>query len=380
MTIVGALVFGPVRGSLYSSVGATIGATAAFLVGRYAARGMVEDLIRKNAALRKIDDGVEQQGWRMLMITRLVPVFPFNAQNYVYGLTRISLPTYIVVSFICMLPGCIAFNFMAGSVRTGEFGKALIYLAAGAIVFVVLSLIPGWIKKKLRHRPMKTAVSVIIPTLDERRHLPATLAALQQPRRDGHEVIVVDGGSTDGTCDIASGHADRILSSPKGRALQMNAGAREARGEVLLFLHADTRIPHESFQAFLEGFPSSRRAWGRFDVRLSGSRRMLRVVETMMNVRSRLSGIATGDHGIFVRRETFEKIGGYPEIPLMEDVAISRRLKRESRPFRPRGRIVTSSRRWEENGILRTILLMWRLRLAYALGADPGDLARSYHS
>jgi len=149
VTIVGALVFGPVWGTLYSSVGATIGATAAFLVGRYAARGMVEGLLTKNKALRKIDDGVERQGWRMLMITRLVPLFPFNAQNYVYGLTKISLPTYVVVSFICMLPGCLAFNFMAGSVRTGEFGKALGYLAAGAIVFVILSLIPGWIKKKV---------------------------------------------------------------------------------------------------------------------------------------------------------------------------------------------------------------------------------------
>jgi uncharacterized membrane protein YdjX (TVP38/TMEM64 family) len=148
VTIVGALVFGPVMGTVYSSVGATIGATAAFLVGRYAARGMVEGLVQKNAALQKIDDGVERQGWRMLMITRLVPLFPFNAQNYVYGLTKISLPTYIIVSFICMLPGCIAFNFMAGSVRTGKFGKALIYLAVGAVVFVVISLIPGWIKKR----------------------------------------------------------------------------------------------------------------------------------------------------------------------------------------------------------------------------------------
>jgi uncharacterized membrane protein YdjX (TVP38/TMEM64 family) len=148
VTIVGALVFGPVMGTVYSSVGATIGATAAFLVGRYAARGMVEGLVQKNAAVQKIDDGVERQGWRMLMITRLVPLFPFNAQNYVYGLTKISLPTYIIVSFICMLPGCIAFNFMAGSVRTGKFGKALIYLAVGAVVFVVISLIPGWIKKR----------------------------------------------------------------------------------------------------------------------------------------------------------------------------------------------------------------------------------------
>jgi len=148
VTIVGALVFGPVWGTVYTSIGSTIGATAAFLVGRYAARGMVEGLVRKNKALQKIDDGVEKQGWRMLMITRLVPLFPFNAQNYVYGLTKISLPTYVVVSFLGMLPGTTAFNFLAGSVRTVEFGKFLLYLAAGAIVFVILSLIPGWIKKK----------------------------------------------------------------------------------------------------------------------------------------------------------------------------------------------------------------------------------------
>jgi uncharacterized membrane protein YdjX (TVP38/TMEM64 family) len=148
VTIVGALVFGPVWGTVYSSVGATLGAAAAFLVGRYAARGMVEGLVRKNKALQKIDDGVERQGWRMLMITRLVPLFPFNAQNYVYGLTKISLPTYVIVSFICMLPACIAFNFMAGSVRTGEFGKFLLYLAAGAVVLVIVSLIPGWIKRR----------------------------------------------------------------------------------------------------------------------------------------------------------------------------------------------------------------------------------------
>ena len=148
VTIVGALVFGPVWGSVYSSIGATLGAAAAFLVGRYAARGMVEGLVQKNKALQKIDDGVEKQGWRMLMITRLVPLFPFNAQNYVYGLTKISLPTYVLVTFICMLPACIAFNFMAGSVRTGEFGKFLLYLAGGAIVFVIVSLVPGWIKKR----------------------------------------------------------------------------------------------------------------------------------------------------------------------------------------------------------------------------------------
>jgi rSAM/selenodomain-associated transferase 2 len=227
---------------------------------------------------------------------------------------------------------------------------------------------------------MNLIVSVVVPTLNEHAHVGSTLALLQAMRRSGHEVIVVDGGSDDGTCDLASGKADKIVSSPRGRALQFNAGAREARGETLLFLHADTLLSADAIDALLTEFPSSRRVWGRFDVRLSGSHAMLRVVENMMNIRSRLSGIATGDHGIFVRRESFEKIGGYPELPLMEDIAISRRLKRESRPFCPRGKIVTSSRRWEENGIFRTILLMWRLRLAYAFGADPKNLARSYYS
>jgi uncharacterized membrane protein YdjX (TVP38/TMEM64 family) len=148
VTIVGGLVFGAVQGSIYSSIGSILGATAAFLVGRYAARGMVEGLVKRNKALQKIDDGVKQQGWRMLMITRLVPIFPFNAQNYVYGLTKISLPTYFIVSWICMLPATIAFNFAAGSVRTGQFGRMFLYLAIAAVLLVLLSLIPGWIKKR----------------------------------------------------------------------------------------------------------------------------------------------------------------------------------------------------------------------------------------
>ncbi len=148
ITIVGALIFGPIQGSIYSSIGATLGATAAFLMGRYAARGIVEGLLAKNEKLRLIDEGVRTQGWRMLMITRLVPLFPFNAQNYVYGLTQISLGTYVLVSFLCMLPACIAFNFAAGAVRAGQFGKFFLYLAVAALVFVVLSLIPGWIKKR----------------------------------------------------------------------------------------------------------------------------------------------------------------------------------------------------------------------------------------
>lgn len=221
-------------------------------------------------------------------------------------------------------------------------------------------------------------ISVIVPTLNERRQAAATLSALQQTRRAGHEVIVVDGGSEDGTREAVSPLADRVVSGPRGRALQMNAGARVARGGILLFLHADTRIPSGAMTALLEGFPASGRVWGWFDVTLSGTHFVFRAIETLMNVRARLSRITTGDHAIFVKRETFEKVGGYPEIPLMEDVALSRQLKREGRPFCPKDRIVTSSRRWEERGILRTILLMWRLRLAYALGADPHALARSY--
>lgn len=148
ITLVGALIFGPIQGSIYSIIGATLGSTTAFLVGRYAARGMVEGLLAKNQRLRAIDEGVRTQGWRMLMITRLVPLFPFNAQNYVYGLTQISLPTYVLVSFACMIPGCVAFNFAAGSIRAGQFGRFFLYLAVAGLLFVVLSLIPGWLKKR----------------------------------------------------------------------------------------------------------------------------------------------------------------------------------------------------------------------------------------
>jgi len=223
-------------------------------------------------------------------------------------------------------------------------------------------------------------VSVIVPTLNESVQIESTLPALQEMRRSGHEVILVDGGSDDGTPDVAAPWVDRVLLVPAGRALQQNAGALDARGDTLLFLHADTLIPFEAMAEFLDGFPASRRVWGWFDVTLSGSHFVFRVVETMMNVRARLSKITTGDHAIFVKREVFEKVGGYPEIPLMEDIAISRQLKREGRPYCPTRRIVTSSRRWEEKGILRTILLMWRLRLAYALGANPRRLARSYYA
>jgi rSAM/selenodomain-associated transferase 2 len=159
----------------------------------------------------------------------------------------------------------------------------------------------------------------------------------------------------------------------------MNAGARAARGDTLLFLHADTRIPPGALEEIRAGLAESGKAWGRFDVRISGGR-TLALVAAMMNARSRLTGIATGDQAMFVRRPAFEGVGGFPEIPLMEDVALSKKLKRMSPPLCLRTRVVTSGRRWERHGTWRTILLMWRLRLAYALGADPGRLARSYEA
>jgi rSAM/selenodomain-associated transferase 2 len=222
-------------------------------------------------------------------------------------------------------------------------------------------------------------LTIVVPCLDEAEGIGAALAALQPYRRAGHQVIVVDGGSRDGTAELARPHADRIIGSARGRALQMNAGAALAEGEVLLFLHADTRLPPEADRLILDGLARCGRCWGRFDVRLSGTLPALRMVEGLMNLRSRLTGVATGDQAIFVARETFEAVGRYLEIPLMEDIALSARLKRVGRPLCLRAQVVTSSRRWERDGIWWTILFMWRLRIAYFFGADPRRLAGRYY-
>lgn len=221
-------------------------------------------------------------------------------------------------------------------------------------------------------------ISIIIPALNEAAALPATLAPLQPLRARGHEVVVVDGGSADGTPEIARPMADQVIASSRGRAAQQNAGAAAATGDVLLFLHADTMLPPDADRLVLDGTRTSGRGWGRFDVRLSGAAPLLRVVERMISLRSRVTGIATGDQAIFVHAEWFRRAGGFPPIPLMEDVALSTELKRIGPPLCLRERVTTSSRRWEERGIARTILLMWRLRLAYALGADPARLANRY--
>ena len=221
-------------------------------------------------------------------------------------------------------------------------------------------------------------LSIIIPVLNEGDDIAAALDALGHLRTAGTEVIVVDGGSRDATVERAQLRADRVVLATRGRALQMNAGAERASGDVLLFLHADTRLPAEADRVVLNGLDQSRRVWGRFDVKIDGRSRLLPVVAWLMRLRSRLTGIATGDQAIFLRREAFQVVGGFPTIALMEDIAICKRLKRLGRPLCLRACVTTSGRRWEKNGVLSTILLMWRLRFAYFLGADPKQLARQY--
>jgi rSAM/selenodomain-associated transferase 2 len=221
-------------------------------------------------------------------------------------------------------------------------------------------------------------ISVIVPALNEANGITAVLAALAPLRARGHEVIVVDGGSSDRTTVLARGAADRVASAARGRSSQMNAGAALARGEVLLFLHADTRLPENADARVLQGLAASGRAWGRFDVRIEGASLCLPVIAFFMNLRSRATGIATGDQAIFVRREAFEDAGRFPPFELMEDIALSRSLKRVSRPLCLADKAVTSGRRWERRGVLRTVLLMAWLRLAFFLGAAPAKLARLY--
>jgi len=224
----------------------------------------------------------------------------------------------------------------------------------------------------------KPSLSVIIPVLNEASNIVAALTALASLRNHHAEVIIVDGGSADDTVPLATPLADFVVASPRGRATQMNAGAAVARGDVLLFLHADTRLPPHADRLIIEGLTKSGRAWGRFDVAIDGRHPLLPVVAATMNARSRLTGIATGDQGMFVTRNAFDAAGGFPEILLMEDIELSRRLKRVSPPLCLRTRVRTSGRRWEGRGALRTILLMWRLRLAYFFGAKPDELARRY--
>ncbi|KAA3649460.1 MAG: glycosyltransferase [Proteobacteria bacterium] len=220
------------------------------------------------------------------------------------------------------------------------------------------------------------SLSIIVPVLNEAAGIASVLAPLQALRGRSVELIVVDGGSTDGTAALAAPLCEAVIAAPRGRASQMNAGAGAAQANRLLFLHADTRLPDGAIAAIHDALADH--AWGRFDVRIDGRHPMLKVVAAMMNLRSRLTGIATGDQAIFARRDAFTKIGGFADLPLMEDIAFSRSMKSLGRPACLRLRVTTAGRRWERHGVFRTIALMWRLRAAYALGTDPAELARRY--
>jgi rSAM/selenodomain-associated transferase 2 len=220
-------------------------------------------------------------------------------------------------------------------------------------------------------------LSVVVPVLNEAAGISSHLQRLAPLRARGHEVIVVDGGSSDGTAALAQPLADRIVQSQRGRAQQMNAGAAVARGDQLLFLHADTQLPADADTLIAQALQGAA-AWGRFDVRIVGSSIWFPVISALMNLRSRLTGIATGDQGLFMHARLFQQMGGYAGQPLMEDIELSRRLRAVVPPVCLRQRVLTSGRRWEQGGVWRTIVLMWWLRWRYWRGADPQLLARLY--
>lgn len=219
-------------------------------------------------------------------------------------------------------------------------------------------------------------VSVIIPTLNEAGTIERTLCRVRQA--SACEILVVDGGSEDGTAECARPYVDRLVSSARGRARQMNAGAQAANGGALLFLHADTIPPEQFSELIADALADPEVVGGRFDVHVDASGWPFRMIGALMNIRSRLTGIATGDQGIFVRREVFKTIGGYPEWDIMEDLEFSRRLKRTGKIACLRARVKTSARRWQKHGVTKTILLMWGLRLCHFLGVSPAALKTFY--
>lgn len=222
-------------------------------------------------------------------------------------------------------------------------------------------------------------LSIIIPALNEAANLERLLLSLRVIG-PGAEVIVVDGGSEDGTRAVVRRFPwVRYVTSGRGRARQMNAGAEVANGQNLLFLHADTLLPSEAEAAIVEAFHDPAIVAGRFDVRFDSPRPIFMLIAFFINRRSRLTKICTGDQALFVRRQTFEEMEGYPDIPLMEDVELTKRLKRVGRMACLRSKVTTSARKWERDGVFRTILLMWSLRFLYFIGVSPDRLHRLYY-
>ena len=224
---------------------------------------------------------------------------------------------------------------------------------------------------------VQAQIVVVVPVLNEAAAVAGSLAQAKILGEQGATVVFVDGGSADATFKMLREAGAQVVGSEPGRALQMNAGARQQPCEVLLFLHADTRLPESALAQIAQALADGA-AWGRFDVRIEGRSRWLPVVAFMMNMRSRFTGIATGDQAIFMTRAAFDAVGGFPQQALMEDIDMSRKLKKLSRPACLRSKVTTSGRRWDARGAWPTIVLMWKLRWAYWRGASPGDIARAY--
>ncbi len=222
-------------------------------------------------------------------------------------------------------------------------------------------------------------LSIIIPVLNEVALIERCLLSLQDLKKTGHEIIVVDGGSTDDTVNIAKKYSDKVIISDKGRAVQMNAGAEEASGDILIFLHVDTVLSSDAIGQLLFAASRCEQIWGFFKIKLSGSKVIFRVIELFMNKRSRFSKIGTGDQTLFISRNLFNETGGYNELLLMEDIAFCKVLNRYCKPIILNAFVITSSRRWETNGIVYTIIQMWSLRLAFYLGFDTAVLAKKYY-
>jgi rSAM/selenodomain-associated transferase 2 len=227
-----------------------------------------------------------------------------------------------------------------------------------------------------RARGREQILSIIVPMLNESQVLPELLVHLQHWQQRGCEILLVDGGSTDSTAELATAGGFDVLRCGAGRAVQMNHGAAQAKGNLLLFLHADTKLPDSADDLIRDAL--QRHCWGRFNVRISGEPVMLRVVATLMNIRSCLTGIVTGDQAIFMRKEAFIQIGGFPSLPLMEDIEISKRLSMFGKPACLKAEVITSGRRWIALGVWRTIWLMWRLRFAYWRGVPAEQLVKRY--
>jgi rSAM/selenodomain-associated transferase 2 len=224
---------------------------------------------------------------------------------------------------------------------------------------------------------MQPKLSIIIPVINEAEHLAAKLQALQKQRKQA-ELILVDGGSTDNSVIIAQPLVDQVVHSARGRARQMNAGAAQANADILLFLHADTCLPENALALITQAIAAGYH-WGRFNVGFDSSKAVFKLIAFMMNQRSRLTGIATGDQALFMTRSAFEAVGKFPEIALMEDIAISKSLNKLGKPNCLSDRVITSARRWQKHGVVKTILFMWWLRLRYFFGADPAKLASRYY-